>query len=80
MVKNALVTKSLLPLRFDVFAELVDTVGDLLVVAVDLVLQGSEALIYSIEVFSPEAFIEGEDDQGCGGDRGNGSGVEGERA
>lgn len=27
------------------------------------------------EVFSPEAFVEGEDDQGCGGD---GSGVEGD--
>lgn len=30
------------------------------------------------EVFSPEAFVEGEDDQGCGGDGGDGSGVEGD--
>lgn len=29
------------------------------------------------EVFSPDAFVEGEDDQGCGGDRGDGSGIEG---
>ena len=32
----------------------------------------------SIEVFSPDAFVEGEDDQGCGGDRGDGSGIEGD--
>lgn len=31
-----------------------------------------------IEVFSPDAFVEGEDDQGCGGDRGDGSGIEGD--
>ena len=30
------------------------------------------------EVFSPDAFVEGEDDQGCGGDRGDGSGIEGD--
>ena len=30
------------------------------------------------EVFSPGAFVEGEDDQGCGGDRGDGSGIEGD--
>ena len=30
------------------------------------------------EVFSPDAFVEGEDDQGCGGDRGAGSGIEGD--
>ena len=32
----------------------------------------------NIEVFSPDAFVEGEDDQGCGGDRGDGSGIEGD--
>ena len=32
----------------------------------------------TIEVFSPDAFVEGEDDQGCGGDRGDGSGIEGD--
>lgn len=32
----------------------------------------------AIEVFSPDAFVEGEDDQGCGGDRGDGSGIEGD--
>lgn len=32
----------------------------------------------SFEVFSPDAFVEGEDDQGCGGDRGDGSGIEGD--
>ena len=31
-----------------------------------------------VEVFSPDAFVEGEDDQGCGGDRGDGSGIEGD--
>ena len=30
------------------------------------------------EVFSPDAFVEGGDDQGCGGDRGDGSGIEGD--
>ena len=30
------------------------------------------------EVFSPDVFVEGEDDQGCGGDRGDGSGIEGD--
>ena len=30
------------------------------------------------EVFSPDAFVEGEDDQGCGGDCGDGSGIEGD--
>ena len=30
------------------------------------------------EVFSADAFVEGEDDQGCGGDRGDGSGIEGD--
>ena len=33
---------------------------------------------YQNEVFSPDAFVEGEDDQGCGGDRGDGSGIEGD--
>jgi len=31
-----------------------------------------------IEVFSPEAFVECEDDQGCGGDGGDGCGAEGD--
>lgn len=35
-------------------------------------------VIGNIEVFSPDAFVEGEDDQGCGGDRGDGSGIEGD--
>ena len=35
-------------------------------------------VILDIEVFSPDAFVEGEDDQGCGGDRGDGSGIEGD--
>lgn len=30
------------------------------------------------EVFSPEAFVECEDDQGCGGDGGDGCGAEGD--
>ena len=38
---------------------------------------GGEGTQY-IEVFSPDAFVEGEDDQGCGGDRGDGSGIEGD--
>ena len=33
---------------------------------------------FNNEVFSPDAFVEGEDDQGCGGDRGDGSGIEGD--
>ena len=36
------------------------------------------AIINLIEVFSPDAFVEGEDDQGCGGDRGAGAGFEGD--
>lgn len=45
-------------------------------VAIDLV--GISDLHGYIEVFSPDAFVEGEDDQGCGGDRGDGSGIEGD--
>jgi hypothetical protein len=37
-----------------------------------------KAIKGDIEVFSPDAFVEGEDDQGCGGDRGDGSGIEGD--
>ena len=37
-----------------------------------------ESLSPNSEVFSPDAFVEGEDDQGCGGDRGDGSGIEGD--
>lgn len=37
-----------------------------------------DGLTQRIEVFSPDAFVEGEDDQGCGGDRGDGSGIEGD--
>ena len=45
-----------------------------------LILRGirEAAIINFIEVFSPDAFVEGEDDQGCGGDRGDGSGIEGD--
>ena len=37
-----------------------------------------DSYLDDIEVFSPDAFVEGEDDQGCGGDRGDGSGIEGD--
>ena len=40
--------------------------------------ESTEWYMAGIEVFSPEAFVECEDDQGCGGDGGDGCGAEGD--